>query len=208
MPPVHLFVLELSLLWEGLLCSCFDLAKVFLQGATIPPLHPFFLIIIIVGKGIMLLFRISQGISSGCHHATPKPFFLELSLLWEGALCFCFDLAKVLLQGATILLLQFFGIVIMGRGIMLLLRLSQGISSGCHHATPTPIFFDVSLLLDGGIMLPLGLSQGISSGCHHETPKPPKKFVEFSLLWEGALCFSFDLAKVLLQGVVAPVSHI
>ena len=37
---------------------------------------------------------------------------------------------------------HFFGIVIIvGRGNMLQLRLSQGISSGCHHATHTPNFF-------------------------------------------------------------------
>jgi len=32
--------LDLSLLWEGALFFCFDLAKVFLYGATMPPLHP------------------------------------------------------------------------------------------------------------------------------------------------------------------------
>jgi len=54
----------------------FDLAKVFLQGATMPPLHPkiFFFGIVIVGRSIMLLLRLSQGISSGCHHATHTQF--------------------------------------------------------------------------------------------------------------------------------------
>ena len=85
-----------------------------------PPLQPIiFGIVIIMGGGIMLLLRLTQGISSGCHHATPNPFFGEFSLLWEGVLCFFFDLVKVILQGATMLPLNanFFGIVIiMGRG--------------------------------------------------------------------------------------------
>jgi hypothetical protein len=31
---------DLSLLWEEALICCFDLANVFLGGATTPPLHP------------------------------------------------------------------------------------------------------------------------------------------------------------------------
>ena len=49
----------------------------------------------------MRLLRLSQGISTECHHGIPTPNFFELSLLWEGALCFSFDLARVFLQGAT-----------------------------------------------------------------------------------------------------------
>ena len=54
---------------------------------------------------------------------------------------------------------------------MLLLRLSQGVSSGCHHATPTHNFLELSLW-EGRLILLLRLSQGISSGCHHATPTP------------------------------------
>jgi hypothetical protein len=52
---------------------------------------------------------------------------------------------------------------------MLLLRLSQGISSGCHHATPTQFFVFV-IIAGRGIIFMLRLSQGISSGFHHATP--------------------------------------
>jgi len=69
----------------------------------------------------MLLLQLSQCISSGCHHATLTPnIFLEVSLLWEGALRFRFDLASVIIQGATMPNLNpnFFGIVIIvGRGL-------------------------------------------------------------------------------------------
>ena len=73
----------------------------------VPPCHPytqkfFFVISIIVGRGIMLLLRLSQGISSGCHHATSTHNFLwNCHYCGEGELCFWFDLAKVFLQGAT-----------------------------------------------------------------------------------------------------------
>ena len=103
----------------------------------------------------------------------PLHHFIRNFHCGKGALCFCFDLANVFLQGANIPPLHpkpFFGIVIIvRRGITLLLRLSRGISSGFRHATPTPknIFSELSL-------------------------------------WEGALCFRFDLAKVFLQGATMP----
>jgi len=53
-----------------------------------------------------------------------------------------------------------------------LLRLSYGISSECHHATPTANFTQLSLLWEGGIMLLFRLHHGISSGCHHATHTP------------------------------------
>jgi len=87
----------------------------------------------------MLLLRLSQGIASGCNHATPTPFF-NCRYLGKWALYFCFDLAKVFLQGATtppvhiFLQMSLFWEV----DVMLVLRLSQGISSGCHNANPTP----------------------------------------------------------------------
>ena len=54
---------------------------------------------------------------------------------------------------------------------MLLLLLSQGISSECHHAIPTSIFLIVIIVVRG-VMFLLRLSQGISSGCHHASPTP------------------------------------
>jgi len=65
----------------------------------------------------MLLLRLSHGISSGCHHATPSPFFGIVIVSGSLALCFCFDLDKVFLHGATTTPLHqtFFGIVILGK---------------------------------------------------------------------------------------------
>jgi len=128
-----------------------------------------------VGRGIMILLRLGQSISSGCDNANPKPkFFLGF-------------------------------VIIAGRGIMLLLRLSQVISSGRLHANPTffrichycgkgafcfffdlatvflqvantpplhPFFPELSLLWEWGIMFLLRLSQIISSVCHNATHTP------------------------------------
>jgi len=67
------------------LCFCFDLDKVFLQGATTPPLHQkfFWNCHYFREVDIMLLLRLSQGISSGCHNAnpTPKTFFSEFVII-------------------------------------------------------------------------------------------------------------------------------
>jgi len=129
---------------KGALCFRFDLAKLFLQGTTMPTLHQkFSFVIVIVGRGIILLLRFSQGISSGCHHASPTPFF-NCHYCGKGALYFCFDIAKVFLQGATCRnCTQFFFriVIIVGRVIMRLLRLRQGISSRCTMPTLYPNFF-------------------------------------------------------------------
>ena len=123
----------------------------------------------------MLLRRLSKGISSGYHHANLTPIFPELSLLCEGAICFCFDLAKVLLQGAiTPPLHQFFLelSLLWEGGIMPLLRLSQGTFQVATTLPLHPTFLEFLLLWEGGIMLLLRTSQGISSGCHHAIPTP------------------------------------
>ena len=169
MPPLHPFF-ELSLLDKGALCICFNLARVFLQGA---PRHPY-----TKKFGIIITMRRVPYPSASnqqkvfLHEATTPPlhpFWGELSLLWEVALYFCFDLAKKFLQGSTMPHLHpFFGIVIIGQsGIMLSLRLSQGISSGYHQHSYTKKF---------GVVITVGrvlrLNRGNSSGCHHATPKP------------------------------------
>ena len=80
---------------------------------------------------------------------------------------------------------------------MLLLRLSHGISSGCHHATPiSKKVLDFPLLREGGILLLLRLSQGISSGCHHATPTP--YFFGFVII----------VARVFLQVATMPPLHL
>ena len=126
MPPYHTHIAKIFF-WnchycgKGALCFCFEFAKVFLQGATMPSINQ---------KNFWI-----------CHCG-------------EGALCFRFDLAKVFLQGApchpnTQIFLLEFSLLWKG-GIMLLLRLSQGISSGCHHVTPTPQFFSgIVIIVEG-----------------------------------------------------------
>ena len=196
---------------------CFDLARVFLQGATMPSLHPriLFFMRLQCGKlrqpdGNMLrqlgyFFRVPP-----CH-----PYTLDFFNFWICQQCwksvFCFDLSRVFIQDATPTPKKFIfqicrycgkeidiarghyasastqpgyffrvpplhprffpGFVIVVRGIMLLLRLSQGISSGCHHALPTPQLFWIcqcgkEIDIARGIMLLLRLVQGLSSGCH------------------------------------------
>ena len=140
----------------------------------------------------MLQHRLNQGISSGCHHSTPKTIFLELSLLWEVVLCFCFDLAKVLLQGATMLPLHsiFFEVIIMGRGICFCFNLDNVFLQSATMPPLHPIFFlEVSLLWEGGITLPLRLSQRNSSGCHHAKPKP-QIYLELSFCGKGHYAFA------------------
>jgi len=129
---------------------------------------PFFVIVISVRKGHYASASTYPGYFSGCHHATVHPFFLffrNFHLCGEGALCFCFELARVYLQGATMPSLhqKFYSelSVVWERRILLLLRLGQGFSSGC---TMQPLY--------------------------------QKQFLVLSLLWEGALCFGFGLAKV------------
>ena len=88
----------------------------------------------------MLPLRFSQRNSTGCQNATLNQFFLELSLLWEGALCFFFDLTKVFLQGGAMPPLnhQSFWIChYFGKGHYASASTNQGISLGFHRARPT-----------------------------------------------------------------------
>ena len=78
-----------------------------------PPRHPYIIsLIIFFGKDIMLLLRLSQGISLGRHHATPTPIFFNCHYFGKWALCFCFDIANVFLQSPTEQPLHHFLIVI------------------------------------------------------------------------------------------------
>ena len=164
--------LNYSLLWEGGIMLLLRLSQVFRQGATMTPLHTFFKLFIIVGKGryasastqpsiqsgcyhaptiffrdlsllweggIMFLLRLSKGNSSGCHHANPTPFFCICHYCGKVAFCFCFDVARVFLQGASMPPLHpyFLKLSLLRERD----RYSQGIFSGCHHDTPTPYTF-------------------------------------------------------------------
>ena len=97
----------------------------------------------------------------------------------------------------------FFGIIIIvGRGIILLLRLSQGIASGCHNANSTTIFFGIVIIVGTANLLLLRLGHGISSGCHLATPTR-KTFSDFSLLWEGDIMLLLRLS----QGIYSGFNH-
>jgi len=99
---------------KAALCFCFDVAKVFLQDSTTPPLHPFFGNIIILGSG----HYASASTWPGYFFRVPprQPYsniFLNCHYFEKWALSFRFDLAKVFLQGATMLPIHhFFEIVI------------------------------------------------------------------------------------------------
>ena len=91
---------------------CFDLSRVFLQGATMPPTPQNFLKICIrlqCGKEIALRFFTSPylGFLQGSTMPSRLPRKKGMRLIQPG-------------------------------GVMLLLRLIYGISEGCHHALPTP----------------------------------------------------------------------
>ena len=137
-------ILDLSLLWEEVLCFGFDLAKLFIQGA---PLQQIFCH---CGKWHYAYASNFQGISSRYLHATLKRNFLNCHYFGNGALCFGFDLTREFPQGATMppLLKFFFPLPLLWGGIMLLLRLIQGIFLGCHHATIT-IFFGIVIVVKG-----------------------------------------------------------
>jgi len=145
----------------------------------VPPCYPytkkFLELSLLWERGIILSLRLSQGISSGCHHATPKPknFSLsEMSLLWEG-------------------------------GIMLLLRLSQGISSGCHHATPKrKIFFGIVIIVGRVLCFCFDLAKVFLQDA--AMPPLHQKILFFNSLWEVSIMLPLDLAKVFLLGTTMP----
>ena len=80
---------------QGDLSFCLDLPKVFPQGDTMPHLQQkqiYSKLVLICEWGIILRFRLSRGISSGCH-----PYTKKLSLLWAG----CFILLLRFTQGIS-----------------------------------------------------------------------------------------------------------
>jgi len=82
---------------------------------------------------------------------------------------------------------------------MLLFRLRQGISAGCHHANPTPqLFSDLSVWVKRHYVSASTWTVYLFR-VNYGNPTA-KKFFDLSLLWEGALRFGFDLANVFPQG--------
>ena len=136
---------------------------------------------------IILLFRLRQGISSGWHHANPTPqLFSDLSV-WVKRHYVSASIWTVYLfranYGNPTAKIFFGSVIIVGRGITLRLRFSHCISSGCQTCHRCTIFLDLSLVLERSIMIRLRLSQGI---------------------FQSALFFCFDLARVFLQGDTIP----
>ena len=89
----------------------------------------------------MFLLRLSKGNSSGCHHANPTPFFCICHYCGKVAFCFCFDVARVFLQGASMPPLHpyFLNLSLLRERD----RYSQGIFQGATMTPLHPIFFDV-----------------------------------------------------------------
>ena len=142
MPNIHTHFLNCHYCGKGALCFRFDLACVIFQGSTIPPLNTKKIgIVIIVGRGIMLLLRLSQGISSGWHHATPKP---------QKNFWICHYCGKGHYASASTWPRYFFRVTLCHpytQKILIIQDCWKGhypastyprISSGCHHTTPTP----------------------------------------------------------------------
>ena len=151
----------------------------------------------------MLRLRLSQGISSGCQHATLTLFFWICHQCGKVALCFFFDLERVYFRMPPCHPKQiFFNFsklsLVWQRGLMLLLRLIKGISSGCHNAIPTPqIFFAIVSVGQGALCFCFDLARVFIQGklWHQYT----KKIFGSIIIVGRALRFGFDLAKVFLQ---------
>ena len=144
------------------------------------------------------------------------PSLQPRNLIWFGigvgrrysqrALCFCFEWSRVFLQSVNMPHLHHRKIVYFYRRSHLcgkksngqawsplLLRLSKGIYSECHHANPTQkfdFFLDLSLLWErdwcsqGASCFGLELARVFLQGATMKPPHP-RIFLDLSLLWEG-----------------------
>ena len=116
----------------------------------------------------MLLFRLSEGISSGCHHANnTHQLFSELSVWGKRHYASASTWPGYLFRmnyGTTTAKIIFGSVIIEVRGNKLPLRLSQGISSGCQTCHTCIIFLNLSLVWERGIMLRLRISEDIFHG--------------------------------------------
>ena len=132
-----------------------------------PPCHPYTIFTSLLWEwGILLLLRIGRGISSECHHATPyTPLFGIVIIVVMGALCFCFDLAKVFLQSANMPPLHlFFELPLLWEGALFFcFDLGRVFLQG-DTMPPLHYFLELSLVWERGIMLLLRLSQCIFQG--------------------------------------------
>ena len=144
-----IFLRNCHFVGRGHYASASTQSMYFLRVPASHPQHPiFFGIVIILGRGIMLLLRLSRGTSSGCHKATPTSKKFGIIIIVGRGIMPLLRLSQCISSGwhnsTPTPKNLFFGIVIIvARGIMLLLRLSQGISSGCHQAIPIPKNFGI-----------------------------------------------------------------
>ena len=178
------------------------------QGATMQPYTHFFYffgIFICVGKGHYAsasnqpeyIFRVPP-----CHLYT-KNFIRNCQQCGKGAFCFCFDLARVFLQGAPCnpyTKNNFWFCHYCGKVHYASASAQPRYISGCTMTTLHPIFY--FSLREGVFMLLLRLSQFISSGCRHDTYT--QKIWICHLCGKGAFFFCFNLAQVILQDVTMP----
>jgi len=116
MPPLKpIFFRNCHYCGKGALCFYFNIAKVFIQGTTMPPLQLkiyfcFFWNYYHCGKRALFfcvaLAKQFQG--APCHPYTQNffCFFWNCHYCWNEALCFCFDLDRVFLKGDTMPPLQ------------------------------------------------------------------------------------------------------
>ena len=158
---------------KGALCFFFDLARVYF---TVAP----------------------------CHHKS-NFFFSKLSLVWQRELCFCLDLGREFLQGATMPpytnFFLFFEIVIsVAKVNYASAQIQQGYffrAPSCQHYAPN--YFSELSVWDKGHYVSASNCLEYLFRVNYGTTTP-KKFLDLSLLQEGALRFGFDLAKLFLQG--------
>ena len=160
----------------------------------------------------MFLLRLSQGISSGCHHSTTKPIFWNCHYCGKGHYASASTQPRYFFRVPPCYPYNkfFWNCHYYGKGHydsastqpMYFFRVTP-----CHPYTQN-FFWKCHYCGKGALCFRLDLASVFLLGATMKPLNPHTNFLELSLLWEGALCFSFDLAKVFLQGVVAPVNHI
>ena len=139
------------------LCFCLDLAKVFLQGAIMPPQNSKIWNCNYCVKGALFFcFELARVFIQGATTPTLHQFFIFRNCHYcgKGALSFCFDITKVFLQGANMPTLHHFfkNFHYCGKGALCFsFDLAKVFPQGatCH---PTPIFMELLLLQEWGIM--------------------------------------------------------
>ena len=144
--PTHNFFWNCHYCGEGALCFCFDLAKVFLQGATMPHLHPFFFeFSLLWEEALCFCFDLAKVFLQGATMPLLQPIFFGIVVIvgrWHYATASTSTRNLFRLPPCHPYTI-FWNCHYYGKGHYASASTSQAISSGCHHATPTPIFLFV-----------------------------------------------------------------